>query len=65
MCVLYWTPPGRRPIWTGLRWPFEDVQGAIPRAWCRRCGKEVFLPGREFCPNCEKEERYERKELPL
>lgn len=56
MYVLSIRPPGLRPIWTGFRWPLEDVQGALPRSWCRKCGKEVFLRGREYCPICEEEE---------
>ena len=58
MCVLYVRPP-RRPVWTGPRLGLTDMQGAIPRGWCRGCGRELFLRGREFCAACEKEEHYD------
>ena len=64
MCVLYLRLP-RRPVWRGTGWGLWDVQGALPRSWCVRCGKEVFLWGRELCPACEKEAYYERNEKPL
>ena len=49
-------PANRRPIWKGLRLGFVDWQGVIPRFWCPKCGKEVFLWGKDCCPRCEKEE---------
>ncbi len=52
--------PKRRPVWKGPRLGFVDWQGAIPRFWCPRCGSEVFLWGKDRCPRCEKEEKYEQ-----
>lgn len=57
MRVLYLKPPYRRPVCVSAPILLEDAQGAIPRAWCRGCGREVFEPGRCFCPSCEKEEQ--------
>ena len=53
MGVTYQRPG--RPVWIGVRPATGDLQGAIPRAWCVNCGTEIFLTGREFCLNCEKE----------
>ena len=57
MYVQYLKLPNRRPIWVGPRPPFTDLQGAIPRAWCRFCGAEVFEEHREQCSRCQKEEQ--------
>ena len=57
MCVLYLRPPKRRPVWLGARPTLQDLQGAIPRHWCERCGAEVFEQGRQECPRCEKERK--------
>jgi len=66
MRVLYLKPPLRRPICLTRPLFADDRQGAVPRAWCRECGREVFEPGRQLCPACEKEEReYVSKEKPL
>ena len=54
MGILYLRPPDRRPIRTGPPLFPGDVQSAIPCAWCRECGKEVFVWGEEICPGCEK-----------
>ena len=62
MHPLYLKPPLRRPVCVLPPLLPEDTQGAIPRAWCRKCGKEVFGPGKEICPACEKEEFYEMSE---
>lgn len=59
MCVVYVRP--RRPVWIGARLGLQDLQGALPRFWCRECGAEVFNLGAEKCPRCEKEEAYVRK----
>ena len=48
--------PGR-PVWIGIRVVSEDLQGAIPRSWCEKCGTEVFWTGKELCRRCEKEEK--------
>lgn len=53
MGVLYQRPG--RPVWVGARLGLGDLQGAIPRFWCLKCGAEVFLIGRAYCPRCEKE----------
>lgn len=55
MCVLYMRPPSRRPVRIGLRIGLRDIQGEIPRAWCRSCGAEVFYGGADQCPRCGKE----------
>lgn len=57
MCVLYLRPPNCRPVFMGVRPALEDLQGAIPRAWCQTCGAEVFAKGRQECPRCEKERK--------
>lgn len=57
MGVIYHRPSRGRPVYLGLRLGIWDVQGAIPRAWCTRCGAEVFLRGFERCLRCEKEEQ--------
>lgn len=57
MGVIYHRSSAGRPVYLGLRLGFWDVQGAIPRGWCTRCGAEVFLRGFERCLRCEKEER--------
>lgn len=54
--VLVRSPKGR-PVWKGPRLGLVDWQGAIPRFWCRTCGSEVFLWGKDCCPRCEKEEQ--------
>ena len=59
MGVLFQNP--KRPVWVGVRLGFQDLQGAIPRFWCNRCGAEVFLTGRAYCHRCEKEERYDEQ----
>lgn len=66
MRVLYLKPPLRRPICLLPPLLAEDAQGAIPRAWCRGCGREVFEPGKNVCPICEKEEQNdEARKKPL
>lgn len=66
MRVLYLKPPFRHPICVTAPICWGDTQGAIPRAWCQGCGREVFEPGRCFCRACEKEEqKYVRKEESL
>ena len=45
---------GRRPIFVGVYPPKTDMQGAIPRGWCLRCGTEVFFPGQSLCQRCKK-----------
>lgn len=59
MAVLYQKPG--RPIWLNARLGLQDLQGAIPRAWCVSCGTEVFLAGRLYCHRCEKEEQYDKQ----
>ena len=54
MGILYQRPG--RPVWIGIRVSPGDLQGAIPRSWCEKCGTEVFLIGKELCRRCEKEE---------
>ena len=54
MQILYLKPPLRRPIRTGPPLFPEDAQSALPRAWCRECGKEVFFGDEDICPGCEK-----------
>ena len=51
MGILYLRPPYRRPIRTS---PPLFPGDEIPYAWCRGCGKEVFVWGEEFCPQCVK-----------
>ena len=64
MCVLY--GKHRRPVWIGPRLGMQDLQGAIPRCWCARCGSEVFLTGKIYCKRCEKgEENYEETDKSL
>ena len=46
--------PGR-PVWVGVRPMSGDLQGALPRFWCTRCGTEVFRTGGELCRKCTKE----------
>ena len=54
MGILYLKPLLRRPIRTGpLLFP-GDVQSDIPYAWCRECGREVFVWGQEICSECGK-----------
>ena len=53
MGVIYQKPG--RPVWEGPRLGLRDLQGAIPRFWCAKCGTEVFRIGRELCPRCKKE----------
>ena len=66
MRVLYLKPPYRRPVCVTAPIFPEDAQGAIPRAWCRRCGRDVFEPGQDICPSCQKEEQgYVSKEKSL
>ena len=55
--VLFLRPPDRQPVWIGPRLGLWDVQGQIPRNWCCRCGKEVFLQETNLCSKCEKEEK--------
>lgn len=59
MGVLYQRP--NRPVRVGARLGLQDLQGAIPRFWCLRCGTEVFFTGRMYCHRCEKEEEYGKK----
>lgn len=47
--------PGR-PVWVGIPPMTGDLQGALPRFWCVKCGTEVFWTGRELCHKCEKED---------
>lgn len=54
MGILYLSPLKRRPIRTGPPLFPGDQQRAIPYAWCRECGKEVFMWGEELCPDCVK-----------
>lgn len=54
MGILYLRPYKRRPIRTGPPLFPGDHQSAIPYAWCRECGKEVFIWGEELCPDCVK-----------
>ena len=61
MRVLYLKPFRRRPIQVSDRcWP-EDMQRALPRAWCHICGREIYALGKELCPRCEKEETNEQQ----
>ena len=53
MGILYLKPPRQRPIRTSPPLFPGDVQSAIPQAWCRECGKEVFVECEEFCPGCK------------
>ena len=56
----------RRPVWVSIPLGFHDLQGAIPRFWCLRCGSEVFFTGKLYCHRCEKEdERNERSQQSL
>ncbi len=54
MCFVYLRPPARRPVQTGRSMVLYDVQGALPRAWCQRCGAEVFEEEKELCQECER-----------
>ena len=45
-----------RPVWLGPRLGLQDLQGALPRSWCSRCGCEVFAWDTERCFRCNKEE---------
>lgn len=45
--------PGHRPIFVGVYPPKTDLQGAIPRGWCLRCGTEVFSQD-THCMRCKK-----------
>ena len=62
MQIHYLKSSQRRPIRLGRPSMGEDLQGTVPPAWCRGCGKEVFLRDKEFCPACEKEERRNESE---
>ncbi|MBR5022656.1 MAG: hypothetical protein IKY18_05605 [Oscillospiraceae bacterium] len=53
MGILYLRPSKRRPIRTGPPLFPGDMQSALPCAWCRECGKEVFVWGEELCPGCK------------
>ena len=56
----------KRPVWVGVRLGLQDLQGAIPRFWCKKCGTEVFLTGSCYCHRCKKEEPYyEQMQQPL
>ena len=55
----------RRPVWIGPRLGLQDLQGGIPRAWCARCGTEVFVTGKMYCKRCEKEEQNEKNRKSL
>ncbi len=59
MSVVYLKPG--RPIWVGPRLGLQDLQGALPRFWCRCCGAEVFMAEHSLCPRCEKEEKENEK----
>lgn len=56
MYPLYKTHINRRPVWFGPRLGLQDLQGALPRGWCSRCGCEVFALNTERCFRCNKEE---------
>ena len=60
MCqnIVYLLPGRRRPIWIGQH-PNGDAQGRIPRAWCLRCGREVFAERKDLCDRCERRGGYE------
>lgn len=47
----------RRPVRRTCPMGLWDVQGAIPAAWCDRCGAEVFWPGGELCSRCRRKEQ--------
>ena len=50
--LLYLKNHRRHPIYSGLRFPRTDPQGAIPAGWCCHCGGEVFTPGEILCQWC-------------
>ena len=45
---------GRRPVFVGVYPPKTDMQGAIPRSWCLRCGTEIFRSRQTLCLRCKK-----------
>lgn len=51
--IVYLNTRGRKPIFLGVRACTEDLQGAIPRAWCQRCGREVFTK-ETVCRRCKR-----------
>ena len=57
MCLVYLKTGRRRPVWLGV-YREDDVQGRIPRAWCCRCGREVFGYG-PVCDRCERRDDHE------
>ena len=43
-----------RPTYQGPLW--GDIQGLPPRAWCDRCGAEVYRAGEGLCRRCKGDE---------
>ena len=46
-----------RPVQLARPFPPADLQGALPLAWCSRCGGEIFRSKRELCQRCVSYER--------
>ena len=55
--VIFWKSHRRRPVRVGRCRGAFDPQTAIPAGWCVCCGREVFLPGEDRCPDCMRKER--------
>lgn len=59
--VIYLKSHRRRPVWVGAGFSSPDTQGALPRWWCSRCGREIYGKNRQLCAACAKEQRRDEK----
>lgn len=65
--VVHLKTKGRMPVRLYAPIFSCDVQQEIPAFWCVSCGREVYQPGMELCPRCERmecDESNENKPLP-
>lgn len=52
--IFYLKTHRRRPVQLGQSLDPLDEQEAIPRWWCRICGREIYVSGQELCAGCAK-----------
>ena len=50
--IIYCKNHRRRPVCTGRRPCFRDIQADIPTGWCPVCGSEIFEQDTDRCIRC-------------
>ncbi len=54
MPIIYLKSCHRRPVRLKPSLFRFDRQADVPFGWCGRCGKEVYVPLAQECPDCRK-----------